>query len=214
MDSPGGDNTAFLDQVSVAPANAISDGSFETPALDAGQYQFMPTGSPWQFSGGAGVASNDSSFTSGNPNSPDPNGTQVAILQGNGSMSQSVGLLAGSYNISFQAAQCATNSQNQGQQIEVLVDGLEAGLITPVSTSYGLYETLNFTVAAGTHNIEFLGTNPKSGNNTALIDLVSLAAAQDQITDGGFETPALAAGTYHRAQRHALAVLRIGRGEH
>ena len=46
-------------------------------------------------------------------------------------MSQSVNLLAGSYNISFQAAQCDTNTMTQGQQIEVLVDGAQVGLITP-----------------------------------------------------------------------------------
>ena len=50
-------------------------------------------------------------------------------------MSQSVNLLAGSYNVSFLAAQCA-NGQTQGQQIEVLVDGTEVGLITPVGTTY------------------------------------------------------------------------------
>ncbi len=193
----GGDNTAFLDEVSISTANAISDGSFETPALDTGSYQFAPTGSSWQFSGGSGIASNGSSFTAGNPSAPD--GNQVAILQGNGSMSQSVNLLAGSYNVSFQAAQCATNAQAQGQQIEVLVDGAAVGLATPVGTSYGLYETPNFSVTTGTHTIEFLGTNPQGGANTALIDLVSLGASQDEIIDGGFESPALAANSYQDA---------------
>jgi hypothetical protein len=196
-DPLGGDSTAFIDQVSIAPANAISDGSFETPALDTGTYQFAPTGSSWQFSGGAGVASNASAFTSGNPNAPD--GTQVAILEGDGSMSQSVDLLAGSYNISFQAAQCATNAQTQGQQIQVLVDDKQVGLITPLGTSYGLYETTNFTVTGGTHTIQFTSTNPQGGENTALIDLVSLTASQDQITDGGFESPVLAANAYQVA---------------
>ena len=197
VDPLGGTNTAFLDQVSLAPANAISDGSFETPAMDGGTYQFAPTGSPWQFSGGGGIATNASTYTSGNPTAPD--GCQVAMLQGNGSMSQSVDLPAGSYNISFQAAQCATNAQAQGQQIEVLVDGAAVGLITPVGTGYGLYETSNFSVATGTHTIEFLGTNPQGGDNTALIDLVSLTAAEDEIIDGGFESPVLAANSYQAA---------------
>ncbi len=199
LNSLGGDDTAFIDQVTLSAANAVSDGSFETPALDAGQYQFAPTGSAWQFSGGAGVSSNGSAFTASNPNSPDPNGTQVAIIQGNGSLSQSVDLVAGSYNLSFQAAQCATNVQSQGQQIQVLVDGAQVGLIAPVGTSYSLYETPNFTVAAGAHTIQLVGLNLQGGNNTALIDLVAIAPAQDQITDGGFETPTLAAGTYQVA---------------
>ena len=87
----------------------MSDGSFETPALSSGTYEFGPTGSNWNFSGGGGIATNGSTYTFGNPNAPD--GTQVAILEGNGSMSQSVDLLAGSYNISFDAAQFANNTR-------------------------------------------------------------------------------------------------------
>ena len=91
-------------------------------------------------------------------------------------MSQSVDLLAGSYNISFQAAQCANEfPERRASKSRSWSTALEVGLITPVGTSYGLYETSNFTVAAGTHTIQFLGTNPQGGNNTALIDLVSLA---------------------------------------
>ena len=197
MNPLGGDDTAFIDEATIAAANPISDGSFQTPAIDVGQYQYAPTGSAWQFSGGAGLSSNDSAMTSGNPNAP--NGVQVAILQGNGSMSQPVDLVAGSYNLSFQAAQCATNTQSQGQQIQVLVDGAQVGAITPVGTGYSLYETANFTVAAGTHTVQLVGMNPQGGNNTALINSVALAPAQDQITDGGFEAPALAAGTYQVA---------------
>ncbi|MGA2257257.1 MAG: hypothetical protein ABSG53_21590, partial [Thermoguttaceae bacterium] len=170
---------------------------FESPVLAANSYQVAPSGTPWQFSGLAGVSANGSGVTSGNPSAPD--GTQVAILQGNGSMSQSVALEAGSYNISFQAAQCSTNAQADGQQIEVLVGPNQVGLITPVGTSYGLYETANFSVPTGTYTIQFLGTNPQGGNNTGLIDLVSLTASQDQIIDGGFESPVLAANSYQVA---------------
>ena len=158
VDPLGGNNTAFVDQVSIAAANAFSDGSFETPALNTGTYEFGPTGTTWNFSGGAGIASNGSSFTPGNSLAPD--GTQAAIVQGNGSMSQSVDLLAGSYNVSFQAAQCTTNAQSQGQQIEVLVDGAAVGLITPVGTSYGLYETANFSVADRTAHHRVPGHEP------------------------------------------------------
>ncbi|MGO9109701.1 MAG: DUF642 domain-containing protein [Thermoguttaceae bacterium] len=192
LDPLGGDNTAFIDQVTLS-ANAIDDGSFETPSLAAGSYQFAPAGSPWQFSGTAGLAHNGSNFTSSNPNAP--NGTQVALIQGNGSLSQSVDLVAGEYNISFMAAQRG-NGQPQGQEIEVEVDGAPVGLITPVGTGYRLYETSNFTVTAGMNTIQFVGMNPQSGNGTALIDEVVLAQAQDEIIDGGFETPALPANTY------------------
>jgi len=193
LDPAGSDNIALIDELAISPANPIADSSFETLALASGAYQLTPGGLPWQFSGGAGVSRDGSTFTSGNPNAP--NGSQVAFINGTGSFDQSVDLAAGSYNLSFEAAQCA-NSPTQTQAIEVTVDNTQVGLITPLSTSYGLYETSNFTVAAGMHTIAFIGTNPQGGNNTALIDSVAIAASQDTITDGGFETPVLAANAY------------------
>ena len=158
------------------------------------------------FSAAAGIARNGSSITANNSYAPD--GVQVAYLTGSGSMSQTVYLDAETYNLSFLAAQCA-NGQSQNQQIQVLFDPGQAdaqviGLITPSVTTansttsnanhaYSLYETLNFTVAAGIHTIEFLGMSSKS---TALIDDVSIVADENTLSDGSFETPALAAKNY------------------
>ncbi len=188
----GGDNTAFLDEVTISAASPISDGSFEQPAAAAATYKLDPSGTAWQFSGSAGVSSNGSPFTAGNPNAPD--GTQVALIKGTGSMSQSASLAAGTYSLSFLAAQRA-NYQSRSQQIQVLVDGTQVALITPVSTSYGLYETSNFTVTAGTHKIQFIGTNPQGGDNTAFLDEVAISAA-NPVSDGSFEQPVAAAATY------------------
>ena len=104
MNPLGGDNTAFIDQVTLS-ANAINDGSFETPALAAGTYQFAPSRFALAVLGDGRRGQQRQHFTSGNPNAPD--GTQVAFIKGNGSMSQSVDLVAGSYNLSFLAAQRA-----------------------------------------------------------------------------------------------------------
>ncbi len=41
-------------------------------------------------------------------------------------------------------------------------------------TSYGSYQTSNFTVTAGMHAIQFLGLNPKGGANTAFLDEVAI----------------------------------------
>ena len=50
------DNTAFVDLVAIAPeVNSISDSSFEAPATGCGHFPVVPNGSPWQFSGSAGV---------------------------------------------------------------------------------------------------------------------------------------------------------------
>jgi hypothetical protein len=175
MNPLGGDNTALIDEVAIAAASSLGDGSFETPGLAAKTFQYSPDGSPWQFSGDAGVSSNGSSFTRGNPVAPD--GTQVAVLQCNGSISQPVSMDAGTYGLSFEAAQRAGSANKHYQEINVLIDGSSVGTVTPSSSGYALYETSIFTVTAGTHNVEFLGMNPLGGDNTAFIDEVTLTAA-------------------------------------
>jgi hypothetical protein len=194
LDPIGGDNTVFIDQVSLS-TNGIVDGGFETPQLAKGASQAAPTGSPWVYSGSAGVAHNGSSVTTNNPNSPD--GLQVAYIKNGASISQSVGLVAGSYTVLFAAAQQASN---QNQQIDVLVDGTAVGVITPVGTGYKLYETPNFTISLpGSHTVTLLGLSPASASNTALIDEVSLVSTNDLVLDGGFETPALPSNSYQVA---------------
>src|SRR5208282_4036207 len=103
LDSAGGDNTAFLDQVAVAPASAssIGDPGFEQVVVGAGQFQYDPTGSPWAFTGTSGIP-------------PAPQGSQVAFLQETGSFTQSVtGWTAGSYVLTFDAAQRENHQASQ-----------------------------------------------------------------------------------------------------
>ena len=169
----------------------ILDGSFESPSLPAKSFQYAPNGSPWQFTGLAGVAGNGSAF--GNAAAPD--GSQVAFLQQTGSASESIYLDAGSYSISFQAAQRGS----QTQTIEVLIDGKSVGTATPASSAFGTYQTSVFTVAAGTHTVELLGLNPKGGDNTAFVDEVAITSSEDTIVDGSFESPTLAAETFQYA---------------
>ncbi len=188
LDSAGGDNTAFLDAVSVAVAapvaSAVGDAGFEQIAVGSGNYSNDPTGSAWTFSspsggstaGYAGVSGNNSPYTGGNPSAPQ--GSQVALLQGGGMISQSVaGWAAGTYTISFDAAQRA-NYQASREDFEVLVDGAVVGQsFTPSGTSYQVYTTVAFNVAAGSHTIEFLGLDSAGGDNTAFLDAVSVAVA-------------------------------------
>ena len=138
------------------PARApIGDPGFEQVQVGAGQFQYRPTGSPWTFTGSSGISANNSGFTSGNP--PAPQGTQVAFLQGTGSFSQTVtGWAAGSYVLTFDAAQRGNNQASQ-QDFEVLVDGVVVGTFTPSGTSYQTYTTAAFTVTAGSHTITFQG---------------------------------------------------------
>ena len=110
-------------------------------------------------------------------------------------MTQSIYMYAGVYNLSLQAAQRGSGN-SQDQSIQVLLDGAQIGLITPSSTNYYLYQTLNFTVTTGSHTVEFLGLAPSSADSTALIDLTATKAVNDSLSDGSFETPVLAANSY------------------
>ncbi len=170
----------------------IADGSFEVPAMALNAYQYAPNGSPWQFVGGAGVCSNGSAF--GNPIAPD--GVQSAFLQ-SGSISESAYFDAGTYTLSFQAAQRVVAAVANTQAVQVLVDGTQVGVVTPTGITYASYQTSNFTVTTGTHTVALVGLNPQGGDNTAFVDEMTTAAVG--ISEGSFEAPALAAASFQYA---------------
>jgi hypothetical protein len=174
LDPNGGDNTAFIDAVALHVLTSVADPGFETPVVGDGNYQYNASGSAWAFSGGSGISGNGSGFTAGNPNAPE--GSQVAFLQANGSFSQAVNFTAGTYTLSFLAAQRA-NAQNNSQTFQVQIDGQVVGTFTPAGTGYSAYTTDRFAVTAGYHTISFVGLNPHGGDNTAFIDAVSLQLA-------------------------------------
>jgi hypothetical protein len=174
LDTAGGDNTAFIDAIQVPAVSAalpsVPDGGFEAPAQAAGSFQYDPAGTPWAYSGDAGVAANGSGFTAGNPDAPE--GAQVAFLQTTGSFTQAVTLAAGSYQLTFLAARRGNGGGHE--DFRVTVDGNSVGTFTPASTSYAALTTSSFTVAAGMHTITFLGLDSAGGDNTAFIDNIQL----------------------------------------
>jgi hypothetical protein len=181
LDTAGGDNTAFVDgvQLAAAPAPELGDAGFESPAVGSGSFgafQYGPAGTPWTFAGGAGISGDGSGFTAGNPHAPE--GSQVAFLQGTGSISQTVAnLAAGTYRLTFQAAQRG-NFQASRQDFRVLVDGAVVGTFTPAGTGYAGLTTAAFTVAAGAHTVTFQGLDSAGGDNTAFIDNIRLIQTQ------------------------------------
>jgi hypothetical protein len=93
-------------------------------------------------------------------------------VQGAGSsFSQSINFSAGTYSLTFQAAQRGVRG---GETFNVLVDGQVVGSFTPDDTSYSTVTTDDFTLSAGSHTIEFLGVGSAGGKETALIDEVRL----------------------------------------
>jgi hypothetical protein len=172
--SYGGYNFGFV-SAPVPCLPQVADGGFETPVVSSVPpgYQYNPSGSPWTFWGYSGLSGNGTGFTDGNPNAPE--GSQVAFLQKAGSFSQTVNFAAGTYNLSFLAAQRG-NQNDAPQTFEVDIDGTKVGTFTPAGTSYRSYTTDNFSVTAGNHTISFMGRDPDPvhQDDTAFLDGVTL----------------------------------------
>ena len=122
---------------------------------------------------------------------PAPQGSQVAFLQEAG-LDQSGRRRLGRRQrttISFDAAQRG-NYGTSVQNFEVLVDGAVVGRFQPPGPAYQVESTTAFTVAPGTHAIEFLGLDSAGGDNTAFLDAVSVAASAPPpaLGDPGFES--------------------------
>ena len=148
---------------------------FEVPSLGSGNYSYNPGGGSWTFTdssgnSGSGIAANGSGF--GNPNAP--HGTQAALVQGYGSISQtSSGFAPGTnYTITYSAAQRSGTAQHGGESWNVAIDNTVVQTNNPGLTSYTTY-TASFTASAATHTLSFVGTDLAGGDNTVFIDNVS-----------------------------------------
>jgi Bacterial Ig-like domain (group 3) len=99
---------------------------------------------------------------------------QTAFIQSTSTISQALSLDAGSYVLSFAAAQRACCVSPFVQPIRVSVDGTQIGsLVSPASTSFASY-SISFSVAStGTHTITFAGTD--ATDKTTFIDAVTLS---------------------------------------
>jgi hypothetical protein len=178
----GANESADSSEVSAMPASILNFG-FETPSL--GNYQYNPSGAGWTFTAnsganGSGITANNSAFTTGNPIAPQ--GTQVAFLQGTGSISQTlIGLIAGAlYQVTFTAAQRNhIYGQQVGQTWQLKLDGATIGTYAPPesATNYMTYTASFSPTASGNHALAFVGSNANGGDNTVFIDNVQLSFA-------------------------------------
>ena len=168
-----GSTSATLSQVvNSAPPGSLVNGSFEIPALGSGfQYNPSASGIGWTFSPNSGIQGNGSAWAA----TPAPSGTQTAFIQGNSSITQTITLNAGSYTLSFQAAQRPCCVSPFVQPVKVSVDGTQiGGLISPASTSFAPF-SIPFSVGTtGPHTITFTGT--ANGDKSTFIDNVNLVS--------------------------------------
>jgi hypothetical protein len=189
--------TALIDALSVENVSPMgfSDSDFENPSLGTGAsaYAYAPSGSPWSFSGTAGEAANGSTFISGNPNAPED--SQVAFVEKNGTVGQTVNFpQTGSYVVGFSAAQRASSSTSP-EAVEVEVDSQVIGIITPAGATYADDATAPFAVAAGRHTITFAGWDPSGADSAVLLDQASITLApRAAFSDSGFESPNVGSG--------------------
>src|SRR5205085_12525258 len=108
---------------------SLTDSGFEAFAPTANGFQYDPAGPVWTFGGAAGVSWAGTAFTAGNP--APPQGSQVAFLQGLGSVSQSATFAAGDYTLSLAAAQRGNFAS--AQTLRVLVDGNGVATFTNIT---------------------------------------------------------------------------------
>jgi hypothetical protein len=185
-----GSTSATLSQVvnSGSPPPSLVNPSFEIPALGS-SYQYNPSapGIGWTFTNG-GIQGNGSAWGA----APAPDGTQTAFIQSTSAISQTLSLNAGSYTLSFQAAQRACCVAPNVQPVEVMVDGIQIGSpIAPASTSFATFSIAFSVATSGAHTIMFAGTDPN--DKTTFIDTVTLVAGSPppSLVNPSFEIPAL-----------------------
>ncbi|HET6227075.1 MAG TPA: G8 domain-containing protein [Bacteroidia bacterium] len=152
--------------VGTITSTQVTNGSFETPALATGTYQYSPTGSGWSFSGTAGISYNGSAFTNCTQNTSV--GNQVLLLQRDGNALRTfTTATTGAYRLSIKAAQRGCQNTSP-QTIRVYVDGTFLSEITPTSSNYQTYTTAVLWLIGGNHDLHLLGKSLL--DNTAFVD--------------------------------------------
>ena len=161
-------------EVAVTPTaadNFIRQGGFETPNLPAASYRYTDlAGSEWTFDHGSGIASQGSAFGIATA----PEGVQVAFVQATGSLRQTVTFGAGTYALRFRAAARDGLPHNYAIKIDgVTIDTLAQN--NHPSSGYQQVTSSAFTVAAGAHEIRFVGL--ANIDRTVLLDDVQTVTA-------------------------------------
>lgn len=175
-------------------AQTIVNPSFEAPGISNFVYTTSVTG--WTFSafvsgsGGTGLTTNGSSFgTVDIGGASDPGGgTQAALIQGAGIISQAIDFSAGgAFTLSFFAE--ARGSQSGGVPLSITIDSSVltfGGNATASAASGSVFNTIvsdPFSVSAGFHTLSFTGTvNLNTADVTTFIDQVSIAAVPEPST--------------------------------
>ena len=155
----------------VASSTQPAEGSFEAPDISSNSSQFNPGGSAWTFNARSGIIDPPSAY--GAPSATA--GSQIGFIQNEGGtagqISQSFSWAAGRYWVAIKVAQrSGTNNP-----IEVKIDGVSVGVISPASTSFVQHVVGPFNVTSGSHTLTLLGIGNAASDHTSFIDEVLLA---------------------------------------
>ncbi|MCD6049166.1 MAG: metallophosphoesterase, partial [Verrucomicrobia bacterium] len=168
----GSNNSAYSNEaVATTDSSAITvpNLGFETPATAS--YVYNPAGASWAFTGNSGISSNNTAFTSGNPNAPQ--GTQVAFLQRTSSVSQALsGFIPNTaYTVVHSAAQRKFGTL--GQTWDVRINGSSiAAFAPPLSATNYVSYWAGFTATTANNTLGIFGTDLNGGDNTVFLDNV------------------------------------------
>jgi hypothetical protein len=167
---PQGVSATLRKYAAPAANETLIDGGFEAVFSDpdSNGYEYRPSGTPWTLSGGAGYSGASTAFTSGNP--PPPEGSQVLFLQNSAQASQQLMLEAGTYTLSFRAAQRLNNGA-QTQQLQVVLGGTIRGTFQPAAS--GIYQLFQIEIvlpAQGVYTLELKGLGVPGYDVTVFAD--------------------------------------------
>jgi len=157
----------------------IANAGFETP-IDNSSHEFRPTNAVWTFTGNAGIQRNGSAFNAENA----PEGQQTLLLKTISSITQSIPIDAGEYEIVFWMAR---RPNYQLQTVEVLFDGASLGTYKTTDPTFNEKKTAPFTVpSSGTYVLEFRGLGKTDENGdpldvTAFIDDIRIQSTEPPI---------------------------------
>ncbi|WP_210513973.1 IPT/TIG domain-containing protein [Hymenobacter terricola] len=182
-----GDQTVFIDNITLSNGGAFPNNSFEAPSQNGG-FTYTPNGASWIFAGQSGIAANGSGFGPATTTA----GTQVAFVQNTGSLQQTANLTSNTtYTLTLLASQ---RTAGGGQRIQgsVVINGVTTNLtfsggpvnggnLAPTSsTAYSTY-TATFTVpSAGTNALASL----TQGTSTAQSQSPATLAADNSTVSG------------------------------
>lgn len=159
------------------PGNYIVNGDFNEPNVSSNSYSYITSNTEvpgWDFNNA--VLMNES--TAWTYPTPYPNGNQAVSLQNTGSISQSVNMSSGNYNLTFMA--CGRNccdGSNASNPINVQLNGTTIYNFQPPINAWTKYTTSfsidgsGNSITSGTNTISFLGTWNSSDRSSAIQDI-------------------------------------------